>query len=93
MIRIVTFEYSIKKVNYSILYCMVSEQTAINKIDSAIALAVAVVFLFGVFSRKGTSKAAFVTLISKYFPFENYLQAYRYIDAQGDLNMKVIIDI
>lgn len=37
---------------------------AINKIASAIAPPVAVVFLFGVFSRKGTSQAAFITLIS-----------------------------
>lgn len=36
---------------------------AINKIASAIAPPVAVVFLFGVFSKKGTYKAAMVTLI------------------------------
>ena len=36
---------------------------AINKIASAIAPPVAVVFLFGVFSKKGTNKAAMATLI------------------------------
>lgn len=36
---------------------------AINKIASAIAPPVAVVFLFGVFSKRGTAQAAFVTLI------------------------------
>jgi solute:Na+ symporter, SSS family len=37
---------------------------AINKIASAIAPPVAVVFLFGVFSRRGTKQAAFVTLLT-----------------------------
>jgi len=37
---------------------------AINKIASAIAPPVAVVFLFGVFSKRGTRQAAFVTLTS-----------------------------
>ncbi|MBW1613304.1 MAG: sodium:solute symporter [Deltaproteobacteria bacterium] len=37
---------------------------AINKIASAIAPPVAVVFLFGVFSKRGSRKAAFVTLIT-----------------------------
>lgn len=37
---------------------------AINKIASAIAPPVAVVFLFGVFSRRGTAQAAFITLIA-----------------------------
>jgi len=37
---------------------------AINKIASAIAPPVAVVFLFGVFSKRGTRQAAFYTLIS-----------------------------
>jgi len=37
---------------------------AINKIAAAIAPPVATVFLFGVFSRRGTNKAAIVTLIS-----------------------------
>jgi len=37
---------------------------AINKIAAAIAPGVAVVFLFGVFSKRGTRQAAFVTLIS-----------------------------
>lgn len=32
-------------------------------------------------------------LISKHFPFEEYLQAYEYIDDQGDKNMKVIMDL
>ncbi len=36
---------------------------AINKIAAAIAPPVAVVFLFGVFSKRGTAQAAFVTLI------------------------------
>jgi solute:Na+ symporter, SSS family len=36
---------------------------AINKIAAAIAPPVAVVFLFGVFSKRGTRQAAFVTLI------------------------------
>ncbi len=37
---------------------------AINKIASAIAPPVAVVFLFGVFSKRGTNKAAMITLIA-----------------------------
>jgi SSS family solute:Na+ symporter len=37
---------------------------AINKIAAAIAPPVATVFLFGVFSRRGTNKAAIITLIS-----------------------------
>ena len=37
---------------------------AINKIAAAIAPPVATVFLFGVFSKRGTNKAAIVTLIS-----------------------------
>jgi len=37
---------------------------AINKIAAAIAPPVAVVFLFGVFSKRGTKQAAFITLIS-----------------------------
>ena len=37
---------------------------AINKIASAIAPPVAVVFLYGVFSKRGTAQAAFITLIS-----------------------------
>jgi SSS family solute:Na+ symporter len=37
---------------------------AINKIASAIAPPVAAVFLLGVFSKKGTAQAAFITLIS-----------------------------
>ncbi len=32
-------------------------------------------------------------LISKHFPFEEYQQAYEYIEDQGDKNMKVIIDL
>ena len=37
---------------------------AINKIAAAIAPPVAVVFLFGVFSKRGTRQASFITLIS-----------------------------
>ena len=37
---------------------------AINKIAAAIAPPVATVFLFGVFSKKGTKQAAFITLIA-----------------------------
>jgi SSS family solute:Na+ symporter len=40
---------------------------AINKIAAAIAPPVAVVFLFGVFSKRGTSQAAFITLLSGLF--------------------------
>ncbi len=32
-------------------------------------------------------------LISKHFPFEEYLQAYKYIEQQGDKTMKVMIDL
>jgi L-iditol 2-dehydrogenase/threonine 3-dehydrogenase len=32
-------------------------------------------------------------LISKHFPFEHYLDAYKYIDAQGEKSMKVMIDL
>ncbi|UII79878.1 zinc-binding dehydrogenase [Flagellimonas sp. CMM7] len=32
-------------------------------------------------------------LITKRFPFEDYLEAYRYIDDQGDQTLKVIIDL
>jgi len=32
-------------------------------------------------------------LITKHFPFEQYLQAYKYIDNQGDKTMRVIIDL
>lgn len=32
-------------------------------------------------------------LISMHFPFEEYLQAYKYIEEQGDKTMKVIIDL
>jgi len=32
-------------------------------------------------------------LISKHFPSEEYLQAYKYIEEQGDKNMKAIIDL
>jgi SSS family solute:Na+ symporter len=40
---------------------------AINKIASAIAPPVAVVFLFGVFSKRGTRQAAFITLVTGLF--------------------------
>ena len=32
-------------------------------------------------------------LMSKHFPFEEYLDAYKYIEKQGDKTMKVIIDL
>jgi L-iditol 2-dehydrogenase/threonine 3-dehydrogenase len=32
-------------------------------------------------------------LISKHFPFEKYLEAYKYIEEQGNKNMKVMIDL
>jgi len=32
-------------------------------------------------------------LISKHFPFENYLEAYKYIEEKGDRIMKVMIDL
>lgn len=32
-------------------------------------------------------------LMSKHFPFEQYLEAYRFIDAQGDRTMKVFVDL
>jgi L-iditol 2-dehydrogenase/threonine 3-dehydrogenase len=32
-------------------------------------------------------------LISKHFPFENYLDAYQYIEEKGDRIMKVMIDL
>ena len=32
-------------------------------------------------------------LISKHFPFEEYLQAYKYIDESGDQVMKVMVDL
>ncbi len=32
-------------------------------------------------------------LISKHFPFEEYLEAYKYIEDQGEKTMKVIIDL
>jgi threonine dehydrogenase-like Zn-dependent dehydrogenase len=32
-------------------------------------------------------------LISKHFSMEDYLEAYRFIDRQGDKSMKVFIDI
>lgn len=32
-------------------------------------------------------------LISKHFPFEQYTEAYKYIEAQADKTMKVIIDL
>ena len=32
-------------------------------------------------------------LISKHFPLEEYLEAYEYIDKQGDKSMKIIIDV
>jgi len=32
-------------------------------------------------------------LMSKHFPFEQFLDAYRYIDAEGEKTMKVIMDL
>jgi len=32
-------------------------------------------------------------LVTKHFPFEQYLEAYKYIEAQGDKTMKVMIDL
>jgi len=32
-------------------------------------------------------------LLSKHFDFEKYLDAYRYIDAEGEKTMKVMIDL
>ena len=32
-------------------------------------------------------------LISKHFPFEEYQQAYKFIEEQGEKTMKVIIDL
>ena len=32
-------------------------------------------------------------LVTKHFPFEQYLDAYKYIDENGDRTMKVIIDV
>ena len=32
-------------------------------------------------------------LISKHFPFEEYMEAYKYIEKQGDKAMKVMIDL
>jgi len=33
------------------------------------------------------------SLVTKHFPFENYADAYRYIDAGGDKTLKVMIDL
>ena len=38
-------------------------------------------------------KAALTPLISKRFPFGDYLEAYRYIDANRESTMKVLIDV
>ena len=40
-----------------------------------------------------TGKINLYPLISKHFPFEEYLQAYNFIEEQGDKTMKVIIDL
>jgi threonine dehydrogenase-like Zn-dependent dehydrogenase len=32
-------------------------------------------------------------LDSRHFPFERYLEAYRFIDGAGDTSMKVFIDL
>jgi threonine dehydrogenase-like Zn-dependent dehydrogenase len=38
-------------------------------------------------------KIATAPLISKHFSFESYLEAYQYIEKQGDRTMKVMIDL
>ncbi len=40
-----------------------------------------------------TGKINLEPLITKHFPFEEYLDAYKYIDAQADKSMKVMIDL
>jgi L-iditol 2-dehydrogenase/threonine 3-dehydrogenase len=40
-----------------------------------------------------TGKINLEPLISKHFPFEEYLQAYKYIEEQGVKSMKVMIDL
>jgi len=40
-----------------------------------------------------TGKLSLEPLISKHFPFEEYLQAYNFIEEKGDKSMKVIIDL
>jgi threonine dehydrogenase-like Zn-dependent dehydrogenase len=32
-------------------------------------------------------------LVSKHFPFEDYIEAYRFIDQFGDKSMKVVVDV
>lgn len=40
-----------------------------------------------------TEKIKTAPLFTGHFPFENYLDAYKYIDEQGDKTLKVIIDL
>ena len=40
-----------------------------------------------------SGKIATAPLISKHFSFESYLEAYQYIEKQGDRTMKVMIDL
>ncbi|MCK5692264.1 MAG: zinc-binding dehydrogenase [Bacteroidales bacterium] len=40
-----------------------------------------------------SGKIATAPLISKHFSFETYLEAYQYIEKQGDRTMKVMIDL
>ena len=40
-----------------------------------------------------SGKIATAPLISRHFSFESYLEAYSYIEQQGDLTMKVMIDL
>ena len=39
------------------------------------------------------NKIITVPLVTKTFPFENYLNAYKFIEEQGDKTMKVMIDL
>lgn len=39
------------------------------------------------------SKVSLMPLVSAHFPFENYLDAYKFIDANRETTMKVLIDV
>jgi len=41
----------------------------------------------------GAGEIKLEPLMSKHFPFEEYLQAYKFIEEKGDKNMKVLIDL
>jgi SSS family solute:Na+ symporter len=58
VVMILAMAWSTQGDNFSSIF------EAINKIAAAIGPPVAVVFLFGVFSKRGTRQAAFITLIS-----------------------------